>query len=141
MKPLDLTKAPPRSPRRQLDGLDMMPRTIDKLRASLPGGNMGEYKIAGSSQRLLDFIGIDAGELRDAIARAEDEAAVARWLAERVPRDLYAKANAALTTRRLRDVDDLPALRSRYPIARDLSDDTPLYDLLELDDKALFPQR
>jgi hypothetical protein len=118
----------------------MMPRTIDKLRASLPEGNVGAYKIAGSSQRLLDFLGIDAEALREAVAAAESEKDVAQWLRERVPRDMYEKANAALTTRTIGMVDDPAELRSRYPIAKDLSDDTPLYDLLELDDAATFPR-
>jgi hypothetical protein len=37
MKPLDLTKTPPRSPREQLVGLVFIPRMIDKMRALLPG--------------------------------------------------------------------------------------------------------
>jgi hypothetical protein len=43
MKPLDLTKTPPRSPREQLVGLVFIPRMIDKMRALLPGGNPGKY--------------------------------------------------------------------------------------------------
>jgi hypothetical protein len=45
MRPLDLTKAPPRSPREELRGLCMLPRMIDIARAKLPGGNVGEYQI------------------------------------------------------------------------------------------------
>ncbi|MBV8689631.1 MAG: DUF5069 domain-containing protein, partial [Candidatus Eremiobacteraeota bacterium] len=65
MEPLDLSKAPPRSPKLQLDGLVMLPRTIDKLRASLPGGNLGPYRIQGFSQRMLDAIGVTEGQLRE----------------------------------------------------------------------------
>jgi Domain of unknown function (DUF5069) len=45
MTPLDLTKAPPRSPREELRGLCMLPRMIDIARAKLPGGDIGEYQI------------------------------------------------------------------------------------------------
>jgi hypothetical protein len=37
MRPIDLTIQPPRSPYQKMEGLYMMPRTIDKLRAKLPG--------------------------------------------------------------------------------------------------------
>ena len=42
MTPLDLTKQPPRSPRAPLGHLDlvMAARTVDKIRATLPGGNI-----------------------------------------------------------------------------------------------------
>jgi hypothetical protein len=38
MDALDLTKAPPRAPRETLAGVVFLPRTIDKMRATLPGG-------------------------------------------------------------------------------------------------------
>ncbi|MBV9971796.1 MAG: DUF5069 domain-containing protein, partial [Candidatus Eremiobacteraeota bacterium] len=68
MEPLDLSKRPPRSPKLELDGLTMLPRTIDKIRATLPGGNLGPYRIAGFSQRMLDAIGVTEEQLRDAVA-------------------------------------------------------------------------
>ena len=55
MDALDLTKQPPRGPRELLPTLDllMIARTVDKLRATLPGGNLGSYQIPGFSTRLL----------------------------------------------------------------------------------------
>jgi hypothetical protein len=41
MTPLNLTVHPPRVPRAELDGLIFLPRTIDKVRATLPGGDIG----------------------------------------------------------------------------------------------------
>ena len=55
MTPLDLSVSPPRSPYDELDGLVFMPRTIDKLRSMLPGGNPGEYFINGVQARLKDI--------------------------------------------------------------------------------------
>lgn len=43
MAPLDLRKAPPRGPRAQLAGLVFTARLIDKLRGSLPGGDLNGY--------------------------------------------------------------------------------------------------
>jgi hypothetical protein len=51
MTALDLTKAPPRSPREELRGLCMLPRMIDIARAKLPGGDVGEYQIGISDGR------------------------------------------------------------------------------------------
>ena len=53
MDALDLTKRPPRSPRDLLPGLDLLmaARTVDKIRATLAGGNIGEYQITASPRR------------------------------------------------------------------------------------------
>src|SRR5579863_1375878 len=77
MEPLDLSTKPPRSCREKLEGLMLMPRTIDKLRAQLPGGDTGGYiingKIRGLSGFLLARLGISEDELRDAVAHASSE--------------------------------------------------------------------
>ena len=43
MTPLDLTNRQPRGPRELLGGFPMLARTIDRARASLPGGTLGPY--------------------------------------------------------------------------------------------------
>ena len=48
----------------------MMARTVDKLRAQLPGGNIGPYKIAGMSLRLLRALEVTEDDLRAAVAQA-----------------------------------------------------------------------
>src|SRR5258707_12922092 len=65
MEPLDLTARPPRSPYQKTEGLFMVLRTIDKLRAKLPGGKIGGYTIRGRNTALpglglflLDGIGV-----------------------------------------------------------------------------------
>ncbi len=70
MDALDLTQRPPRSPRDLLPGLDLLmaARTVDKIRATLPGGNLGQYQITGFSSSLLNRLGIVEGLLREAIA-------------------------------------------------------------------------
>jgi len=54
MEPLNLETAAPRSPYVQLGGLYMLARTVDKVRATLPGGNLGLYRMAGFSAELLE---------------------------------------------------------------------------------------
>ena len=63
MKPLDLSKQPPRNPRVMLAGLLMMARTVDKARALLPGGNPGRYYITpGISGWMLKKLGLSEAE-------------------------------------------------------------------------------
>jgi hypothetical protein len=60
----DLTKFPPRSPRVRLGGYVILPRMLDKGRATLAGKN-GEYHYACPlDQRFLEFAGIDPEELK-----------------------------------------------------------------------------
>lgn len=79
---MDLTKAYPRSPRDSLDGIPMLPRTIDKARAYL-GGTLGEYRFgddSGYDRSLFDTLGIDAESFLDCIRQSPDDAAVMKWL-------------------------------------------------------------
>src|SRR6478609_6710407 len=87
MTPLDLTKAPPRSPREELGGLCMLPRMIDVARAKLPGGNIGTYQIGrGLSGLILAHLGIGVDEFVECVeAAATDEEVVARFAGGRTP--------------------------------------------------------
>jgi len=82
----------------------LMPRTIDKLRATLPGGNPGVYfingKIKGISGYLLERLGVAEDELREAVRDAAGEKDVARWLRERTDPIAYPAVNQTL--RRIR---------------------------------------
>ena len=56
----DLTKQAPRSPRVRLGGFVLLPRILDKARASLAGKN-GEYNYnCPLDQRFLGFVNVDA---------------------------------------------------------------------------------
>ena len=77
MQPLDLTTAPPRAPREALAGIVFLPRTIDKVRATLPGGALGAYNIPGFSQMMLEALGIELERSRAAVAEAAKDDDVA----------------------------------------------------------------
>src|SRR6187549_423939 len=84
MTPLDLTHAPPRSPRVELGGLCMLPRMIDIARAKLAGGRVGDYQIGrGLSGAVLGHLGIDAATFIEMVRDAADEEAVAGQLCSR----------------------------------------------------------
>lgn len=141
MKPLDLTSHAPRSPREELAGLCMLPRTIDKLRALLPGGNPGDYKIDGFSRRLLDAIGIEEGALLEAVARAQDDAEVAAWVSEHGDLSNATQINAQMHSLTIGErLKTRPDLAERYPVIRELGlpAETTLFRVLELDDAASF---
>jgi Domain of unknown function (DUF5069) len=141
MNALDLTKRPPRSPRELLPGLDLLlaARTVDKLRATLPGGNIGEYQITGFSSSLLNALEITEAALRAAIARAQSDEEIATWILEHSNRDRYAEINAKFEGRTVGERLNDPEFVKRYPAAASLPPETSRLDLLIADDAEMFP--
>ena len=81
MTPLDLTKAPPRSPGEELRGLCMLPRMIDIARAKLPGGDIGEDQIGrGLSRLVLTSFGISVAQFVETVRDAKTDDDVAERL-------------------------------------------------------------
>ena len=146
MEPLDLTRRPPRGPREQLLGLAFMPRTIDKICAQLPGGNLGGYVVDlphGVSVYLLKKINVDLAELKAVVARAADETEVAAWLADHADLSDIAGVNArleSLTIDRLRP-HDRALVEAYHPILRERSDLHFFFDIFEADDALLATRR
>jgi hypothetical protein len=140
MDALDLTKRPPRSPRELLPGLDLLmaARTVDKLRATLPGGNIGEYQITGFSSSLLNSLGIVEAALRTAIARAESDAEIAGWIRDHSDPNRYAEINAKFEGLKIAERLNDPTFVERYPLARSLSPEASRLDLLAADDAEAF---
>lgn len=137
MTPLDLTKAPPRAPRAELAGIIFLPRTIDKYRAALPGGDPGAYTLTGFSQRLLDELGIASDAFAATVASAADDAAVAAFVAERAAPEKIAAWNRFVSERQPRGGNRAEALES-YPWLHARPDLVLALDVLEEDDKQLF---
>ncbi|MDQ2680312.1 MAG: DUF5069 domain-containing protein, partial [Candidatus Eremiobacteraeota bacterium] len=92
MKPLDLTRRPPRPCREELGGIAFLPRVIDKVRASLPGGKLGEYindlddipTMSGLFYRRMD---VSQGEFENVVSRAADEGEILAWLRKHIDND------------------------------------------------------
>lgn len=140
MEPLDLRVAPPRGPRELLAGIVFTARLVDKLRASLPGGELNGYlPTSGFSALWAYYTKIDIAALRDVVGAAADEAEVVRWIEERTQTIDKPTTNTKMACYdSSRTPDDMrplferfyPAeLRERYPI---------VFDLLEADDARLF---
>jgi hypothetical protein len=139
MEPLDLTAAPPRSPRVTLDGLAMLARTIDKMRAQLAGGNLGEYHVDGMSLRMLKIIGVDAAALQEAVARAASEDEVVAWVRAHAKTEAYAEATHVMLNRSISDIDPerLPEFARKYPHYAEAPSGT-LVDIIDADDAIMF---
>ena len=76
----DLTKNPPRSPRVRLGGYAILPRMLDKGRATIAGKN-GEYHYdCPMDQRLLVFLGLDAGALKKQLASGKGDGEILEWI-------------------------------------------------------------
>jgi len=76
----DLTHNPPRSPRVRLGGYAILPRMLDKGRATIAGKN-GEYHYAcPMDQRLLEFLGIDAEALKEQLVAGKGDAEILEWI-------------------------------------------------------------
>lgn len=140
MEPLDLSTRAPRSPRVRLAGLYMLARTIDKLRATLPGGNLGPYQLAGFSERLLAALGIAEDDIRAVVALAKDDDEVASWVLKYSDQSKYPEINARLEAPTVGERLDRPDFLARYPIIEQkrLPAETTLLEMLELDDAAMF---
>jgi len=76
----DLTQHPPRSPRVRLGGYAILPRCLDKCRATIAGKN-GEYHYACPlDQRFLDFTGIDPEAMKKEVAAGKSDSEILEWV-------------------------------------------------------------
>lgn len=143
MDALDLTKRPPRSPRDLLPGLDLLmaARTVDKIRATLAGGNIGEYQITGFSSTLLNALKIPEALLRAEIASASSDAGVADWIRKHSDPSTYPEINAKLESQSVGERSKDATYLARYPIAKRFSPETSHLDVLVADDTELFSKR
>jgi hypothetical protein len=142
LTPLDLRTHRPRSVRATILGFYLVPRTIDKLRAELPGGHLGAYvnHDTGFSAYIVRRMGLEMNDFRNAVAAAPDEEAVVAWLAARIDASLAPTVNAKLESfvvERM-SAEDQALLRERHPVMAQRPDLTAILDILEADDELTF---
>lgn len=76
----DLTQQPPRSPRVRLGGFVVLPRMLDKGRATIAGKN-GEYRYACPlDERFLDFTGINPNALKKELVKGKGDGEILAWI-------------------------------------------------------------
>jgi hypothetical protein len=77
----DLTQRPPRSMRVRLGGYAILPRMLDKCRATILGKN-GEYHYnCPLDQHSLRFTGIDPEALKAEVAAGKGDGEILEWIA------------------------------------------------------------
>ena len=117
----------------------MMPRTIDKLRATLPGGVSGGYRVRGMSMRLLEWLGVEEDAIREAVAQAKTDDDVAAWLRARVDTTKYPEFNRRMLDRSTDDVDK-ERFYETYPWMRERGF-MRLFDVILEDDRMTFADK
>jgi hypothetical protein len=76
----DLRKTPPRSPRVRLGGYVILPRMLDKGRATV-AGTQGEYHYdCPTDERFLTFVGIKADALKKQLAAGKGDGEILAWI-------------------------------------------------------------
>jgi hypothetical protein len=76
----DLTQRPPRSPRCSLGGYVILPRLLDKGRATIMGKN-GEFKYgAPFDQHIINFLDLDPAALLEQLAAGKGDGEILEWI-------------------------------------------------------------
>ena len=76
----DLTKRPPRSVRSRLGGYALLPRMLDKGRATLAGTNGEFHYDCPLDQHILNFLDLDAAALREELATGKGDGEILEWI-------------------------------------------------------------
>ncbi len=91
----DLTRRAPRSPRVRLGGYALLPRLLDKCRASL-AGTIGEYHTnCPLDHHFLSFVGLEYDPLRADLAQGRTDGEILQWITThaQTPRSPWEIAN------------------------------------------------
>jgi hypothetical protein len=137
----DLTKFPPRSPRVRLGGYVILPRMLDKGRATVAGKH-GEYHYACPlDQRFLEFAGIDPEKLKKQLAKSDGE--VLAWIEKNAKHKRSPEAIAAWSAlaeqRAPADLESREYFNGLHKTAAPKREDiVTWFDLLDVDDYVTF---
>lgn len=140
----DLTQRPPRSPRCRLGGYVILPRLLDKGRATVAGTN-GQFNYdAPIDQHLKEFLGLDFGALKDQLAAGKGDGEVLEWVnanakQKRAAWEIEAWSNFMLGRGPSGDVETLQFfVEAVGTFAREREDIKSWFDLVDLDDYVTF---
>jgi hypothetical protein len=140
MDPLDLSTRPPRAPHAEIGGVIFLPRSIDKARATLPGGDPGPYVLPGFTGMMLETLGIGEAAFVSAVAAAASDDDVVAFVAAHTTPEKIAAWNAHVSQRRPRNGDRVAALEV-YPWLAERPDLILGLDVLAEDDRQYFAGR
>lgn len=139
----DLTQRPPRSPRVRLGGYAMLPRVLDKARASLVGQS-GDYKFGNPmDQHLFAFTGITQTALLETVKTGAGDWEILQWIntraqPRRAPHEVRSWS-AWLESMPIGDAEDIEWFAAQAkrlnPVRADLHS---IMDYLDADDHVSF---
>lgn len=113
----------------------LLPRTIDKARGLLPGGDPGDYAIEpGWSAWLLREIGFTPDEFLDLVHRAANDDEISAEICRRVPAEKREALNE--TIRAMRVADAPPDVRAQLDELYGAAPDQLIIDVIVADDRA-----
>ena len=141
--PTDLTRRPPRSPRVRLGGYAILPRAIDKGRATVAGTN-GDYNYdCPTDQLFFDFAGVSADDFKKQIEAGLGDGELLAWIEKNAVLKRQPHEIAAWTHYVENRVPSEPDSREFFQgvhksIAASRGDIGTWFDLLDLDDSASF---
>lgn len=86
MNGVDLTQRPPRSPRVRLGSFVLLPRILDKCRATIAGKN-GEYKFnCPLDQQFFDYTQVDAEKFKAEVKTGKGDGEMLEWIQQNAGR-------------------------------------------------------
>ncbi len=139
----DLTQRPPRSPRTRLGGYVILPRMLDKGRATLAGTNGDFHYDCPLDQRFLAFVGIDAEALKKQLAADKSDTEILQWINENAKHKRTDLEIAAWSTHQDHRAPSDMESRTYFnelqaKIAPQRDDIATWFDLLDVDDFTTF---
>lgn len=142
-KVIDLTQRPPRSPRVRLGGYVILPRMLDKGRATI-AGKQGEYHYACPlDHRFLDFVGIDPEALKKELAAGKGDGEILEWIQSHAKRKLTDSEIAGWSTYQEQRAPSDTESRGYFQdihtkVAPKRTDMVTWFDMLDIDDHASY---
>lgn len=137
----DLTQHPPRSPRVRLGGYVILPRCLDKGRATLAGKNAEYHYACPLDQDFLEFAGIDPEELKKHLGKSDSE--ILEWINANAKHKHTAAEIAAWSLWQEQSAPDNPGSREHFneihkAAGPKRTDIVSWFDVLDLDDYVSF---
>ena len=140
---IDLKKQAPRSPRVRLGGYAILPRMLDKGRATLAGAN-GEYHYnCPLDQGFTAFTGIDAEALQAQLATGKGDGEILEWITANAKFKRTVPEIDAWSAWQDKRSPDNPDSRAYFNelhtgVAPKRTDITSWFDILDVDDYASY---
>ena len=139
MNAIDLTQRPPRSPRVRLGFFVLLPRILDKCRATLAGKN-GDYKFnCPLDRQLFDFAQVDSEAFKAEAKAGKSDGDMLEWVRKNAARNIAPFEAVAWSAHQEQRAPSDAETREYFTnlhkqAGSNREDITTWFDLLDLDD-------